>query len=84
MAATNGETTRFVNGLRVRKIPPKFEAEVAGEHDSPNKILEDESSRLKDALKSCRNVLANYRAMLKDSSNDNPGEDIAKDDSEIG
>ena len=57
---------------------------MAGEHDSPNEILEDESSRLKDALKSCRNVLANYRAMLKDSSNDNPGEDIAKDDSEIG
>jgi len=56
---------------------------VSGEHDSPNQILKHESSRLKDSLKSCRNVLANYRAMLKDSSNDNSLDDIASDDFKI-
>ncbi len=56
---------------------------MAGEHHSPNQILADESSRLKDALKSCHKVLANYRAMLKDSSNDNSLDDVANDDSVI-
>jgi len=37
---------------------------VSGEQDSRTDIFEDESARLKDALKSCRNVVANYRAML--------------------
>ena len=35
--------------------------------------FEDESLRLKDALKSCRNVVASYRAMLaREENNDNP------------
>ena len=57
---------------------------MAAESDSPNAILEDESARLKDALKSCHSLVANYRAMLTDSSNDNPVDDIAGDHSEVG
>ena len=57
---------------------------MARDHPSPNEILEDESSRLRDSLRSCHNVLANYRAMLTDSSNDNSLDDLAKDDSEVG
>jgi hypothetical protein len=52
---------------------------VAGESDSPNTIFEDESSRLKDALKLCRSVVADYRAMLKESS-DEPLEPPATDE----
>jgi hypothetical protein len=52
---------------------------VAGEGDSPNSIFEDESSRLKDGLKLCRNVVADYRAMLKESS-DEPLEPPATDE----
>jgi len=52
---------------------------VAGESDSPNTIFEDESSRLKDALKLCRSVVADYRAMLKESS-DAPLEPPANDE----
>jgi len=48
---------------------------VAGERDSRDDIFEDESSRLKDALKSCRNVVANYRAMLKGEENDPPSDE---------
>jgi hypothetical protein len=52
---------------------------VAGESDSPNTIFEDESSRLKDALKLCRSVVADYRAMLKESR-DEPFEGPANDE----
>ena len=52
---------------------------MAGESDSPNTIFEDESSRLKDALKLCRSVVADYRAMLKESS-DEPLERPANDE----
>jgi len=57
---------------------------VAADNDFPNAILEDESSRLKEALRSCHSLVANYRAMLTDSSNDNPVDDVAGDDSEVG
>lgn len=57
---------------------------MAADNDSPNAILEDESSRLKDALKSCHSLVANYRAMLTDSSNDNPVDDVSGDNSELG
>jgi hypothetical protein len=48
---------------------------VDPESDCPNAIFEDESSRLKSALKLCRNVVANYRAMLSEGSNDNTFEE---------
>ena len=35
------------------------------ENNSRDDIFEDERSRLKHALKSCRNVVANYRVMLE-------------------
>jgi hypothetical protein len=41
---------------------------VARDHN-PNAILEDESSRLKSALESCRHLIANYRTMLTDNDN---------------
>jgi len=47
-------------------------------------MFDDERSRLKQALKSCRSLIANYRAMLTDSSNDNPIVDVPRDDSEAG
>jgi hypothetical protein len=46
---------------------------VSGERDSRTDIFEDESSRLKDALKSCRKVVANYRVMLSGEERDGPG-----------
>ena len=55
---------------------------MTGDSNSRSEILEDESSRLKDALKSCRTMVANYRAMLTEGSNDNvvpePGPDDPK------
>lgn len=57
---------------------------MPGDHDTPNDILEDERSRLKVALKSCRSVVANYRAMLTEGSNDNALDEAASDDSEVG
>ena len=57
---------------------------MAADNDFPNAILEDESSRLKEALRSRHSLVANYRAMLTDSSNDNPVDDVAGDDSEVG
>jgi hypothetical protein len=56
---------------------------VTGDSDSRSEILEDESSRLKDALKSCRTMVANYRAMLTDGSNDNAMPEPAPDDPEV-
>ncbi len=53
---------------------------MTGDSDSRSEILEDESSRLKDALKSCRTMVANYRAMLTDGSNDNAMPEPAPDD----
>jgi hypothetical protein len=82
--ATNGATPDVANGFKVRNSHPNSRPRVAGEHNSPNQILEDESSRLKDSLKSCHNVLASYRAMLKDSGGDNSADEAAKGDSEVG
>jgi len=48
---------------------------VTGETDFPNSALDEESSRLKDSLRSCHKLVANYRAMLAESSNDNAPED---------
>ena len=52
---------------------------MTDDSDSRSEILEDESSRLKDALKSCRTMVANYRAMLRDDSNDNDETEAAAD-----
>jgi hypothetical protein len=49
---------------------------------NPNEILEDESSRLESALESCRHLIANYRSMLNDSSNDNALDEAASEASE--
>ena len=38
---------------------------MAGEGDSRGATFKDEKSRLEDGLKSCQNVVENYRAMLK-------------------
>ena len=43
--------------------------------------FQHESCRLKVSLKSCRKVVANYRALLTDSSNDNPDDESAEIDS---
>lgn len=48
---------------------------MGNESDTPNAIFEDEASRLKNALKLCHNVVANYRAMLTEGSNDNSADD---------
>ena len=56
---------------------------MTGDSDSRSEILEDESSRLKDALKSCRTMVANYRAMLTEGSNDNAVPEAAPDDPEV-
>jgi hypothetical protein len=48
---------------------------LGSESNSPNAIFEDERSRLKQALKLCHNVVANYRAMLTEGSNDNSAEE---------
>jgi hypothetical protein len=59
--------------------------QMAGEPDSRDHIFEDESLRLKDALKSCRNVVANYRAMLAgEGSNDNSASGNTENESRIG
>lgn len=50
---------------------------MGNESDTRNAIFEDEASRLKNALKLCHNVVANYRAMLADGSNDNSADDAA-------
>lgn len=42
---------------------------MAGDSESRDDIFEDERFRLKDGLKSCRNVVANYRSMLEAESN---------------
>jgi len=47
---------------------------VTRERDRENDDFKDESCRLKDGLNSCRKLVANYRAMLTDSSNDNPAD----------
>ena len=52
---------------------------MTDDSDSRSEILEDESSRLKDALKSCRTMVANYRAMLRDNNNDNDETEAAAD-----
>ena len=52
--------------------------------DTHKDAFDEEASRLKDGLKMCRDVLANYRSMLNDSSNDNPIDDVSGDDSEVG
>ena len=57
---------------------------MAADNNSPSENFVDEASRLKDGLRSCRAVLANYRAMLNDSSNDNLVDDLSGDDSELG
>ena len=55
---------------------------MSGEQDSRTDIFEDESLRLKDSLKSCRKVVANYRAMLSDeASNDAPTDGEKEDES---
>jgi len=41
---------------------------VAGENNSRDEIAVDERSRLKDGLKSCHNVVENYRSMLEGQS----------------
>jgi hypothetical protein len=53
---------------------------MSGDQDSRTDIFKDESSRLKDALKSCRNVVANYRAML--SGDDDPADGESEDKSQ--
>ena len=67
------------NGIAIFQGAP-----LAADNDSPNSIFEDESTRLKEALKSCRSLVANYRVMLTDSSNDNSVDEFAADDSEVG
>ena len=57
---------------------------MAGDKNSPSEIFEHQSSRLKEGLKSCRSVVANYRAMLTESSNDNPVDDVSGHGSEVG
>jgi hypothetical protein len=52
---------------------------VTDDSDSRSEILEDESLRLKDALKSCRTMVVNYRAMLRDDSNDKSETEAAAD-----
>jgi hypothetical protein len=52
---------------------------VGNESDTPNAIFEDEASRLKKALKLCHNVVANYRAMLIEGSNDNSAEEAVSE-----
>ena len=56
---------------------------MTGDSNSRSEILEDESSRLKDALKSCRTMVANYRAMLTEGSNDNVVPEPGPDDPEL-
>ncbi|WP_156029832.1 hypothetical protein [Sphingomonas sp. URHD0057] len=54
---------------------------MSGERDSRTDIFEDESLRLKDALKSCRKVVANYRVMLSgEESEENPGDPDGEDE----
>ena len=45
------------------------------ENDSNNSTFENESSRLKDSLKSCKALVSNYRAMMTDIGNDNAEEE---------
>jgi hypothetical protein len=48
--------------------------QVAAETDSQSAIFEEVHALLNDGLKSCRNVVANYRAMLTaEGANDNSG-----------
>jgi hypothetical protein len=47
---------------------------LAAETDSHIAIFEEAHAQLHDGLKSCRNVVANYRAMLAaEGANDNSG-----------
>jgi hypothetical protein len=50
---------------------------VTRDHDPQRDDFQDEGYRLEDGLKSCRKLIANYRAMLTDSSNDNPKDESA-------
>jgi hypothetical protein len=44
------------------------------ETDTHDELFEKASARLNDGLKSCHNVVANYRAMMTaDGANDNSG-----------
>jgi len=61
----------------------KSRCPVAGDQDKRDDTFDDEASRLTNGLQSCRNLVANYRAMLADSSNDNSVDDLSGDDSEL-
>jgi hypothetical protein len=53
---------------------------VAGDSKSRDDVFEDERFRLKDGLKSCRNVVANYRSMLEGESSTDDLIDLPPDD----
>ena len=54
-------------------------APVDSPNDPNNSTFEDESSRLKDSLKSCRALVSNYRAMMSDIGNDNAEDDAGQE-----
>ena len=64
----NGETRAAIHPLTALDFQQLLGRRWLAKAIPPNTIFEDESSRLKDALKLCRSVVADYRAMLKESS----------------